>query len=183
MQNLYTDNPENSVKDRDVMLRSSDCHRGIELEELLKQTTSTRQVLDNLTYHLSTINMVLTSIFCELFDHSIFCKLRNKDTICGNLTAPPWPYDQQIKNVSANMLQRTVDYPCLILLIFCWDLMESVIKCLYFSFWWQMTISVRVTRNQDVEGSLLFAWRTIAIFDRCIHVILCCYLCMSVQSP
>jgi hypothetical protein len=36
------------------------------------------------------------------------------------------------------MLQRTVDYPCLILLIFCWYLMESVIKCLYFSFWWQM---------------------------------------------
>ncbi|XP_047080096.1 nuclear pore complex protein NUP1-like [Lolium rigidum] len=47
-KNLYTDNPGNSVKDRDVMLRSSDCHRGIELEELLKQTTSTRSEFEYL---------------------------------------------------------------------------------------------------------------------------------------
>ncbi|KAM0843347.1 hypothetical protein ACQ4PT_057755 [Festuca glaucescens] len=47
-KNLYTDNPENSIKDRDGMLRSSDSHCGIELEELLKQTTFTRSEFEYL---------------------------------------------------------------------------------------------------------------------------------------
>ena len=99
MQILYTANPENSVKDGDGMLRSSDCDRGMELEELLKHMTFTRQVLDNLTNHLSTISMVLTSICCELFKYSMFCKLRIEyvGTSQDHL-------GRMIKYVSANML-------------------------------------------------------------------------------
>jgi hypothetical protein len=61
MQNLLTGSPENSVKDRDGLLRSSDCHRGMELEDLLKKITFTRQVLDIFKLYLSTISMILTS--------------------------------------------------------------------------------------------------------------------------
>ncbi|CAM0950223.1 unnamed protein product [Alopecurus aequalis] len=46
--NLYTDNPENSVKDGDGMLIRSDCLRGMELDELLKQMTFTRSEFEYL---------------------------------------------------------------------------------------------------------------------------------------
>lgn len=37
-----------------------------------------------------------------------------------------------MKNVSVNMLSRTVDYPYLVPLIFCWDLLEFSAKVLIF---------------------------------------------------
>jgi len=44
MQNLCTQGPQNPAKEKEDMLRNSENHRGMDLEELLKQKTFTRQV-------------------------------------------------------------------------------------------------------------------------------------------
>ena len=44
MQNLCTQGPQTSAKEKEDMLRNSENHRGMDLEELLKQKTFTRQV-------------------------------------------------------------------------------------------------------------------------------------------
>ena len=46
MQNLCTQGPQTSAKEKEDMLRNSDNHRGtgVDLEELLKHKTFTRQV-------------------------------------------------------------------------------------------------------------------------------------------
>ena len=45
MQNLFTENPQSSAKgEEENMLRNSNDHGGMALEELLKQRTFTRQV-------------------------------------------------------------------------------------------------------------------------------------------
>jgi hypothetical protein len=42
MQNLCTQDPQSSAKEKEDMLRNSESHRGMDLEELLKQKTFTR---------------------------------------------------------------------------------------------------------------------------------------------